>query len=573
MASCKYKPTFNILGEGVYSNVKEVKYKDQLLSLKIFDNQGFFNIIDSSEKNKDVSQRQETYKTFHVVSKGVYADIKEELEKEKFKPLNQKKLQVVYPKDEKSDIFGRRKQYTTLHNPSELDVLFTILSKHLVHGFSDNEEVGIVEIAECDFNSPGVVTLKIDHNLIRELKTLDFTKKRKIMKDIAFGIQCLHRNNYLYLDCKLQNCMYNDDNDKDNNTKVVGVLIDFGSVAKVKDIGVGIKTETPRMLNMYRPPESMIQIQGNKYYYNNKSDVYALGILFCQILSNNYDFLFESIYTDLSEGNFKSLQDFQNTFMNEKTLGKYIDVIVSPKIEQETPSLLLSEYKDNYKDLLKQMLNMNPSSRLNIDGVLGHPFFKEGGDVCQVIKPIDYSLSKVKKEDFLGIYNIIEYCQENLWNVNIKVFFMAIDLYLRYIYKVSAFSLQDLPKLCCLAALKYYYWSELKQLSIEQYTELTSDKFILEEIRLYKAFSGRINQERYFKNAKSHIELFLIYKEFIYPFRKDLELKFNHEGKEYIINRNIIQYLNTDAEKKIAELGRKEVDNIEELTIEKFFRT
>jgi serine/threonine protein kinase len=522
MASCKYKPTFNILGEGVYSNVKEVKYKDKLLSLKIFDNQENLNIVD--------------------------------------------------PSQEKTDIFGRRKKYTTLHNPSELDVLFTILSKHLLHGFSDNEEVGIVEIAECDFNSPGVVTLKVDHNLIRELPVLDFTKKRKIMKDIALAIQCLHKNKYLYLDCKLQNCMYNDDNDKDNNTKVIGVLIDFGSTTKVDDIVKGIKTETPRMTNIYRPPESMIPID-NKYYYNNKSDVWGLGILYCQILSNNHDFLFESIYTDLSNGNFKSLQDFQNTFMNENTLNKYIDIIVGPIIETQTPSLLLSEYKDNYKDLIKQMLHTNSTKRLNIDQVLAHPFFDQKGDVCQVIKPIDYSLANVKKEDFLGVYDIIDYCRDNLWNINIKVFFMAIDLYLRYIHKVPAFSLQMLPKLSCLAALKYYYWSEPKQLSVEQYTELTSDKFILEEIRLYKALSGRINQERYFKYTKSHIELFLIYKEFIYPFRKDLELKFKHEGKEYIINRNILQYLNTDSEKFITGLGQKEVDNLEELTMFKFFRT
>ena len=443
----------------------------------------------------------------------------------------------------------------------------------MIHGFSNKEEIGIVEIAECDFNSPGVVTLKIDHNLIRELKTLDFTKKRKIMKDIAFGIQCLHKNNYLYLDCKLQNCMYNDDDDKDNNTKVSGILIDFGSVAKVKDIGKGIMTETQRMKNIYCPPESLFYSKNNKYYYNNKSDTYALGILFCQILSNNYDFLFESIYTDLNEGNLKSLQNFQTTFMNEKTLCKYIDLVIGQIIEQETPSLLSDKYKDNYKDLLKKMLHMNPSFRLSIDEVLGHPFFREGGDVCQIVKPIDYSLAKVKQEDFLGIYDIIDYCQENLWNINIKVFFMAIDLYLRYIYKVPAFSLQDSPKLCCLAALKYYYWSEPKQLSVEQYIELTSDNFILSEIRLYKILSGRINQERYFKHAKSHIELFLIYKEFIYPFRKDLELKFKHEGKDYIINRNIIQYLNTDAEKKIAELGQKEIDNLEEITIFTFFRT
>jgi serine/threonine protein kinase len=522
MASCKYKPTFNILGEGLYSNVKEVKYKDQLLSLKIFDNQENFNVVE--------------------------------------------------PSQEKKDIFGRRKQYTTLQNPSELDILFTILSPHLLHGFSDNEDVGIVEIAECDFNSPGVVTLKVDHNLIRELPSLNFYQKRKIMKDIAFGIQCLHKNKYLYLDCKLQNCMYNDDKNKDNDTKVVGVLIDFGSVSKVEDINKGIKTETPRMTNIYRPPESMIPID-NKYYYNNKSDIWGLGILYCQILSNNYDFLFESIYTDLSDENFKSLQEFQNTFMNENTLNKYIDIIVGPVIENKTPSLLSSELRENYKDLLKKMLNMNSTKRLSIDQVLDHPFFNEKSNTCQVIKLIDYSLSKVKKEDFLGVYDIIDYCKDNLWNINIKVFFMAIDLYLRYIHKVPAFSLQQLPKLCCLAALKYYYWSEPKQLSVEQYTELTSSEFILGEIRLYKALSGRINQERYFKNAKSHIELFLIYKEFIYPFRKDLELKFKHEEKEYTINRNIIQYFNTDVEKFIAGLGQNEVDNLEEITMLKFFRT
>lgn len=103
---------------------------------------------------------------------------------------------------------------------------------------------------------------------------------------------------------------------------------------------------------------------------------------------------------------------------------------------------------------------------------------------------------------------------------------------------------------------------------------MTNDEFILNEVRLYKALNGKINEERYFSNSKSHIELFEVYKNLIYPYDKNMELKIKDDkGEEFIINKNIINYLNQDAKKFIDYFNLKEKDDLSRITIEKFFST
>ena len=99
---------------------------------------------------------------------------------------------------------------------------------------------------------------------------------------------------------------------------------------------------------------------------------------------------------------------------------------------------------------------------------------------------------------------------------------------------------------------------------------MTSDEFILNEVRLYKTLNGRINEERYFSNAKSHIELFEVYKNMIYPYREDTELKINDD---LTINKNIINYLNQDGKKFIDSFNLRDKDDLSRITIEKFFST
>jgi hypothetical protein len=217
------------------------------------------------------------------------------------------------------------------------------------------------------------------------------------------------------------------------------------------------------------------------------------------------------------------------------------------------------------------MLNIDPGRRFNIDQVLAHPFFGSGTteEICKVKIIKNTPLTKMDKIYFEGIYDIIDYCQNKLYDRNVVVFFMAIDLFLRY-FTIKDAPLLNLPKICCLSALKYHYWSELRDLTPEQYIDMTSDDFIIGEVRLYKILNGAINEERYFSNAKSHIELFEVYKNLIFPYIEAIELKINND---LYINKNIINYLNQDGKKFIDSFDLKDKDDLNELTIEKFFST
>jgi serine/threonine protein kinase len=523
MASCKYKSTGRNLGVGFYSNVKEVKLKDfsQPLALKIFNS--------SNGANSNLS---------------------------------------VYDPEIIRDAFKRDKKYTTFQNPTELDILFRLKSPNLLSGFRSSEDIGIVEFAECDYNAPGVVTIKVENNLIKNLSDLNFYAKKMIMKGLAKGVKCLHDNNYLHLDIKLSNCMYNV-SEKGDKKFYDGVLIDFGFANYIKgDIEKGIFTQQERMAGPYRPPESLTVYENETYFYNNKSDVWGLGTVFYQMLTNNFDFFFDSIYTDLEQNNFNSLSKFYSEFMNVDTLSKFLDGIILPTAAAISPTLKTEDYEKQFKTLLQGMLNIDPGKRFNIEEVLNHPFFTgipEEKCTAAIIRNV--SLKDMDKKYFEGIYDIIEYCQTKLYDRNVVVFFMAVDLYLRYFTKKET-PLVDLPKVCCLAALKYHYWSELRDLTPEQYMDMNSDEFILNEVRLYKTLNGKINEERYFSHAKSHIELFEVYKNMIYPYNEDLELKIK-DG--LTINKNIIDYLNIDAKNLIDVFNLKDKDDLSRITIEKFF--
>lgn len=525
MASCKYKSTGKNLGVGTYSNVKEVELKgfNVPLALKIFDN---------STSGPKFS---------------------------------------VYNPEIIRDAFQREKKYTTFQNPTEIDILFRLKSPNLLSGFSSKttDDIGIVEFAECDYNAPGVVTFKVEHNLVRDLESLTFDKKKMIMKGLVKGLKCLHQNNFLHLDMKLTNCMYN--LIERGDTKFYdGVIIDFGSSTYIKgNIEKGIFTQQQRMDGPYRPPESLTEYENRTYFYNNKSDVWGLAIIFYQILTNNSDFFYNSIYTDLEQQNFKSLSNFYSEFMNAYKLNDFLDMIIMPKITDINPTIMTEDYKRQLKNLLKGMLNISPGLRFNIDEVLNHPFFTSGVPEESCTKTIvkNVALTKMEHKYFEGIYDIIDYCQTKLYDRNVVVFFMAIDLFLRY-FTYKDIPPVNLPKVCCLAALKYHYWSELRDLTPEQYIDMTSDEFILNEVRLYKTLKGKINEERYFSNAKSHIELFEVYKNLIYPYNESVQLKI--DGELYI-NKNIINYLNQDAKKFIDSFNLKDKDDLSILTIEKFF--
>jgi len=515
MAACKYKSVGKTIGFGTFANIKEVSYKDKNYALKLY------------------------------------------------KPVSGS---FLYEPSKKLEDFNINQKYITFVNPTELDILFRFKSEYLLKGFQSNEDIGISEIGECDFLASGVITEYIEGNLIQDLIGMTFSRKKEIMKSLAKGMQCLHKNGFLYLDCKLTNCMYK------KKKEYEGVLIDFGSATYVKrGIEKGIFTEQPRISGPYKAPETIKPNSSGMYFYNNKSDVWSLAIVFIEILTNNFSMYFDDVYKDIQINKFDTLIKFQDEYMNPATIQDFCDLVLdyTKDIHPEIKDFIV---RKQLKGLLMSMLNINLKDRFAIEDVLANPFFgaKSEEIVCSVSKIKNYSLDKIDKKYLVGVEDIIEFCKKNFYNNKVAVLFLAIDFYLRYL-SIKLLPLKNLPITCCFMALKVYYWSEPDKITADQFVELNSENFIIDEVRIYKALKGRIFEERYYKYAKSHAELFEVYRNFIYPTSRDTELNIvENKLLELRINKNILNYLEQDGEKFIRSLNLKDVDDLENLKIDRF---
>lgn len=153
------------------------------------------------------------------------------------------------------------------------------------------------------------------------------------LMQIMNGFQILNSHKIMHRDFKLANIFLNDD------TIVIG---DFGFAKKGVDV---TKTKLGTPITM--APEMLV---GNGIEYNNKADLWSIGIVFYQLLFGripfdvrNYDELKEKVQTQSGEN-----------------LRFSLDVPISPEA----------------KSLLKALLQANPKDRMEWSKFFEHPLFE-----------------------------------------------------------------------------------------------------------------------------------------------------------------------------------------------------
>ena len=435
-----------------------------------------------------------------------------------------------------------------IENPIELDILFRLNSPYL------NKGEAVVEIGECDKNFMGLIVNILNRDLFTSLvdEVLDYKQKKKIMKDVALGLKCLHDNNYIHLDIKPENMMY-----KKENNDVVGVLIDYG-LASYNPSGEPFYTLHPRISRGYEPPSSLEKFRDkksrNETYgkFSKASDIWSLGISFAEIITDAYkmiDFRKENKDTLLKLFSEDNISDTL-----EKKIFKYY------KFNDEKEKSLL-------KDLLTNMLMVNDKERYTIDQVLRHSYWLASNtpifslDYCRTTVPenIDLSKSYIQDLHYLGVYDIIDYCKKNFKDKPLEIFFMAIDIYLRTISKcsseekISLRKVKNLAEASCLIAYKFFYWSEEEDGFLEENSEITLN----EEIQIYKAINGIIKNDRYFEVAETFEDLVNVYNGLIFHSEDNIKI-FEDNYEKYMINKNILTYLNRDAQEYIMSMRIEE---------------
>jgi hypothetical protein len=167
-------------------------------------------------------------------------------------------------------------------------------------------------------------------------KKLSEDKIKNIMRQLGQGIKYLHEYGIIHRDIKPQNIMLTD---KSSSPKVR--IVDFG-LSRI----IGSQEKASECLGTlnFSAPEVV-----KKTGYNNKVDIWSLGILIYYLLFDNLPF---------SDPDKQKLNVVTNICYKDYTL---------PNVSKISPEL---------NDLLKGCLDKNCDKRLNIDQFLSHKWFQ-----------------------------------------------------------------------------------------------------------------------------------------------------------------------------------------------------
>ncbi|MCQ2817564.1 MAG: protein kinase [archaeon] len=192
---------------------------------------------------------------------------------------------------------------------------------------------------------------------------------KKIIRSIAIGLKFLHDHDIVHRDIKPGNIFIDE-----NCTVKLG---DFGSS---RILGENIRQVTPSVgTKWYKAPEIIFA----KKNYTNKVDIWSFGCLIAEL------FLLEPL--------FPGATDFEMVNMIFSFLGfsKEDEEVLEPKIKinykEQTPNIFENTFDcaDALSiDLMKKMLTVNPEKRIDINGVLEHPYLAEEQTYMEVNLPV-----------------------------------------------------------------------------------------------------------------------------------------------------------------------------------------
>ena len=212
----------------------------------------------------------------------------------------------------------------------EISIMYNInhpYSVKLVNHFEDNEKLYLI----MELAPNGNLYNLIQNNKKENVKNMILIKKL-IVESIEI-IKYLHSKNIVYRDIKPENLLL----DNDFNIK----LCDYGWATYF----------TPgKFLTVYcGTPEYVSPEVIKKYPYNEKVDIWGLGVL-----------IFELVF---------GYAPFSSTFNEER-----FNNIKAGKINW--PKDLGDEYKD-LKDLIEKILRVDPKERISLDEIENHPWLRE----------------------------------------------------------------------------------------------------------------------------------------------------------------------------------------------------
>ena len=308
-------------------------------------NQFFFNQLFSAELCVPISQekliwenrgyQKNNYKRGNLIGKGAFGYVYESINpifdnKIAMKIIDKNKMNI----NDNNNIVNEEKE----DMKSEINILKKLSHPNIVKIFEFYETDNYFYII-TEFCKSGELSKYINNNNLTESQLC------VIFYQVFSGLMYLHENHIIHGDLKPQNILISS---KENNSVSNEIyswikIIDFGTAKMFKkEI---IKGNDIVGTLYYIAPEVF---SSNSDNYDEKSDIWSVGIILYKALTKKYPFI-----------------------------GKSDDETVLSILENDYDDSLLMNYSDELKDLIKNLLMKDPNKRPSAKEALNHIWFKK----------------------------------------------------------------------------------------------------------------------------------------------------------------------------------------------------
>ena len=297
-------------------------------------------------------------------------------------------------------------------NYIELDILTRLRSPYLIRSLKN---------PLVDTKLGMGINIELKENNLNNLNTssLSYYQIKRIFMSCLYGLECMHKNNYLHIDISLKNIMY----DVGEGGDITAFIGDFGYSMRCSDTKLGVNSDKV-VRSIYITPENLTKFNNNEgnYLYNQSSDIWSLGIVFLILLGANFRKL-------------TNKEDCKNHLENIKNIDEdYIE----ERIRLYNNNKMSSQEELELKELLVNMLKIDNKSRLNTQDINRLAFVKyqdfKNSCILEKLKEI-YYLPYISPRVKHGINKIRERFQNdeklNKARQSLEKYFLVIQNYIR----------------------------------------------------------------------------------------------------------------------------------------------
>lgn len=300
---------------------------------------------------------------------------------------------VYKAQDEKGEFFAVKIVPSNKLDYVELDILTRIKSPYIIRTFNNQFlKVG---------NSQGYGIMLREKNLADiDINKISYHQFKRIVISLLYGLDCMHKNGFLHFNISLSNILYYFDKSADINV----YISDFGKSVRCTSAYNGIYIDKGKEKDQH---------------YNDKDDVYCLGVVFIQLLGSK-----------ITIENCKDVKEE----INEKYIEELIRAYNKNKTSKKEEILL--------KELLVHMLKLDSDERIGSDEFDRLKFYQnnELENYCTLNRPselvvINYISPGVRR----GVKILHKYYQENSSDKKLEEYFLTFQNFLQLMSKAKTF--------------------------------------------------------------------------------------------------------------------------------------